>query len=90
MSVRKATAIELAIDRLEKRLAPYSRAISVVAAVWFWGGVAVTARIVRLPDIPFLTEWMIFWTGVVVNVVWWGFLHPAIQRRRKAREASGN
>jgi hypothetical protein len=76
------------IDRIEELLEPYARAISIVAAIWFWLGAAVQARFVRLPEIPWLSESAVFWAGVAVNAVWWGFLNPALRRRRKARAGS--
>lgn len=78
------------IDRVKLRLAPHSRLISVLAAVWFWIGIAIQARFVPLPDLPRALEAGIFWAGVLVNAVWWGFLHPAIVRRRRAREAAAD
>ena len=73
------------VDRIETLFEPYARAISIVAAIWFWLGVAVQARFVRLPEIAWLSESAVFWAGVAVNAVWWGFLNPALRRRRKAR-----
>ena len=78
--------LDQTIDRIEARLAPHAKAISIIAVIWFWLGVAITARFIRLPDWPWLPDWAVFWTGVAVNAVWWGFLNPAIQRRRAARE----
>ena len=78
-----------AIDRIEARLAPHARAISIAAAIWFWLGIAIYARFIRLPELPWLPEAAIFWAGVAINAIWWGFLHPAIRRRRAARERAG-
>lgn len=75
--------LERAIDRLEARLAPHSKAISVAAAIWFWVGIAIQARFVPLPDLPRGVEAAIFWAGVAFNANWWGFLRPAIEQRRK-------
>lgn len=77
------------IDRIEARLAPWSTAISVLAGVWFWLGIAIYAGFIRLPDWLGLPERALFWAGVTVNAVWWGFLRPAIERRR-ARKAAAN
>lgn len=75
------------IDRIEARLAPHSRAVSIAAAIWFWFGIAIYARFIRLPDWPWLSEQALFWTAMVFNAVWWGFLRPAIEQRRKERAA---
>ena len=73
------------IDRIEARLAPHAKAVSIVAAVWFWLGIAIYARFIRLPEWPWLPEQLLFWTGVAFNAVWWGFLRPAIESRRTTR-----
>jgi hypothetical protein len=77
-----------AIDRIEERLARHARGISIAAAIWFWFAVAVQARWIGLPDLPWLSEAGVLWAGVVFNAIWWGFLRPAIERRRKARAAA--
>lgn len=73
------------IDRTEAALEPYGRALSVLAVAWFVFGIAVNARFVRLPEWPWLSAQTVLWAGVVFNAVWWGFLRPAIARRRAAR-----
>ena len=73
------------IDRIEARLAPHAKAVSIAAAIWFWLGIAIYARFIRLPEWLWLPEQALFWAGVVVNAVWWGFLRPAIERRRTTR-----
>ena len=77
-----------AIDRIEARLAPHSKAISILAAIWFWLGIAIYARFIRLPELPWLPADALFWAGVAFNAVWWGFLRPAIQARRLQRAPS--
>lgn len=74
-----------AIDRIEPRLAPHAKTISIIAMVWFWGGIALQAGFIDFLDLPRPVERAIFWAGVVVNAVWWGFLRPAIEQRRKLR-----
>lgn len=73
------------IDRIEARLAPHARTISIVAGLWFWLGIAFYAGFIRLPDWPWLPERAIFWAGIAFNAVWWGFARPAIERRREER-----
>ena len=82
--------LDTIIDRADARLAPYAKVISIAGAIWFWAGCALYARFITLPDIPFLTEPMVFWSGAVFNAVWYGFLYPAILHRRKEREAIGS
>ncbi len=77
------------IDRLEMRLAPHAKAISIAAIVWFWLGVGLNAGFVALPDLPWPIKPALFWGGVVANAVWWGWLRPAIERRRHDRQRAG-
>ena len=76
------------IDRWERRLAPHTRAITIAAAIWFWLGIAIQARFLPLPGMPRELELAIFWLGAAFNAVWWGFMRPAIDKRRKARDAT--
>lgn len=64
--------LERVVQRIEDRLAPHARAISILAAIWFWLGIAIQARFVRLPELPWLSAAAIFWAGVVFNALWWG------------------
>lgn len=79
--------LERTIDRIETRLAPHARAISIAAVIWFWLGIAFQARFLPLPALPRTVEGAIFWFGIAANALWWGLLNPAIQRRRKERAA---
>lgn len=74
-----------AIDRIEARLAPHARAISIIAMIWFWGGIALQAGFIDFLDLPRPLERAIFWAGIAVNAVWWGWLRPGIEQRRRAR-----
>ena len=76
------------IHRIEARLAPHAKAISVLAAIWFWLGIAIYARFIRLPELPWLSEQAVFWAGAAFNAVWWGFLRPAIEARRSETGAA--
>lgn len=76
------------IHRIESLLAPHARLISILGAIWFWLGIAIYARFLRLPDWPWLPDELLFWSGVAFNAVWWGFLRPAIERRRAERTAA--
>ena len=44
------------IDRVEEKLAPYSKGIAIAGAIWFWLGIAIYARFIRLPDWPWFPE----------------------------------
>lgn len=75
------------IDRIERFAARHERAIALLAGLWFWLNVAHTARFVDLPDIPFVTDRNALWLSAAFNAGWWGFLRPAIERRRVERMA---
>lgn len=77
--------LERTIDRLEARLAPHAKTISIVAIIWFWAGIANQARFIPLPDLPQSVDQALFWSGVAANALWWGWLRPAIEQRRLAR-----
>lgn len=74
-----------AIDRIEARLSPYAKIISILAMVWFWVGIAIQAGFIDFFDLPPPVERAIFWAGVLFNAVWWGWLRPTIEQRRKLR-----
>ena len=74
-----------AIDRIEARLAPHVRAISIAAVIWFWAAIALQSGFVDVPPIPWLPERAVFWAGAVFNALWWAWLYPEIQSRKKAR-----
>lgn len=57
------------IDGIEARLAPHAKAISIIAAIWFWFGIAIQARFLPLPDMPRAVEAAIFWLGMVFNAL---------------------
>lgn len=76
------------VDRIEARLEPHMRAVSYLAAIWFWVGIAFQARFLSLPDLPRALDLAIFWGGVAFNAIWWGFLRPAIKARQAARLAA--
>ena len=78
--------ISAIIERVESRLAPHTRLIAIGAAIWFWLGVAIQARFVRLPDWPWIPpDWVVLWSGIAANALWWGFLRPALVARRDRR-----
>lgn len=44
---------------------------------------ALYARFISLPEIPYITEKMLFWASVGWNGLWWGYIHGAIEKRRE-------
>lgn len=60
-----------------------------MALAWFALSCAAASGFVALPDIPYVTDrnaWMI---SAPVNALWWGWLRPAIERRKAALAVPG-
>ena len=75
------------IDRAAGFAMRHDRALTIVGAVWFWTGAAVYARFIDLPKwLPEALRSWLFWLAAAYNAVWWGLVHPQIDRRRKALE----
>jgi hypothetical protein len=74
-----------ALDRFLDFAARYKRPLLVVGGVWFVLSWANTARFIDLPEIPLLTGPGAIIASTVYNAIWWGFINPRIERRRKAR-----
>lgn len=48
---------------------------------------AIYARFISIPEIPYVSEQMLFWASIGWNGLWWGYIHGAIQERRQALQA---
>ncbi|MGN3973154.1 hypothetical protein [Tsuneonella sp. SYSU-LHT278] len=70
------------IDTLIGFFERHKRTISVAGIVWFALGCAITARFIELPDWRFWSDEFALYSGAAYNAIWWGFLRPAVQRRR--------
>ena len=70
-------------DRAAAFAVRHERSFTIGAAIWFWASLAVYARFITLPHIPFLTENMI-WISTAYNAIWWGFVRPELMRRKAA------
>ena len=74
--------------RFARMAARHSVLFSTIALAWLWFSIAIWARWITLPDIPFLTDQQIATLGTVYNVGWWGFVRPRIEKLKKAHELS--
>ena len=63
----------------------YRRPLTIIGVIWFALSWADTARFIDLPKIPLLTGTAAMWVSTAYNAIWWGFLNPRIERRRKER-----
>ena len=71
------------IDAFIRFIDRHRQFLSVIGAIWFALGCAVYARFLVLPELPFLTDDVVLYSGALYNAVWWGFARPAIERRAK-------
>jgi hypothetical protein len=74
--------------RFAHTAARHSVLFSGIALAWLWFSIAIWARWITLPDIPFLTDQQIATLGTVYNVGWWGILRPRIEKMKKAHQLS--
>ena len=84
------------MDRVWDRIAGFAmrheRPIAIVSVIWFAFGCALAARFVALPDwlaIPYLTDRNSFWLTGGWNALFWGYVHPRLDARRKRFAAQG-
>lgn len=77
------------VDRADALIERHRMAASILASAYFWFGVGIQANFIDLPPIPYVSEKMVFWTGIALGTIWWAVLYPRIMQRRKDREAGG-
>lgn len=75
----------MAIDSFFALTERHQRLLSVVGALWFALSCAVYAKFLILPDMPFLTDEVVLYSGAAYNALWFGFARPAVERRKKLR-----
>ncbi|HUQ14055.1 MAG TPA: hypothetical protein VM055_07245 [Novosphingobium sp.] len=75
------------LARAEAFAERHERTLSILATLWLAVTTADYAGFITLPRLPFLAErtWLIL--GIVVSGAWWGYIRPALERRRKRRLA---
>ena len=66
----------------------HERRIAIAGAVWLAISCASWIPQIPIPDLPYITNknsWMLSggW-----NSVWWGFVHPALEKRRQEMRAA--
>ena len=71
-------------DGLVRFFIRHERLFGIAGMVWLAISCASYARFIDLPDIPFVTDEMALYFSAAYNAAWWGFLRPAIERRRAA------
>ena len=66
----------------------HEKALSVVALIALALSTANTAHFIDLPDPPYFGDSFWIFAGGAWNAVWWGFLRPALMRRREERRST--
>ena len=77
-----------ALDRILDFSERYKLPLMIVGGLWFVLSWADTSRFIDLPEFPLLTGTSAIIASSTYNAIWWGFLNPRIERRRKARAAT--
>jgi hypothetical protein len=70
------------IDALFRFADRHKPVLTAAGIAWFAFGCAVTAGFVALPDWRFMSDEVVLYSGAAYNAIWWGFVRPAIVRRR--------
>lgn len=71
------------LDRAIRFGERHERAIALLSGIWFVISCASWIPQVPVPEVPYVTDrdsWML---SGAWNAVWWGFAHPALDKRRK-------
>ncbi|MBD2841696.1 hypothetical protein [Erythrobacter rubeus] len=84
----KPTAVEQgAFAPIMAYVERHSKAFSILGLAWLWFSIAVWARWITLPEIPFLTKDQVATLGIIYNAGWWGFVRPRIMKMKSAYDA---
>ncbi len=67
----------------------HERAIAVAGAIWLAISSASYAFDLKLPEIPFVTDENAWMFSGGWNAAWWGFIRPAIEKRRANGKETG-
>lgn len=65
----------------------YRKPIDIAGGAWLAFTSAAYIPFLPIPTIPYVTDSNSWMLAAIWNGGWWGFAHPALQRRREAREA---
>ena len=71
-------------DGLVRFLIRHERLFGIAGMIWLAVSCASYARFIDLPDIPLVTDEMALYFSATYNAGWWGFVRPAIERRKAA------
>lgn len=74
-------------DPLARFAIRHDQTLSIAAIVWLILSCAVSARFIYFADwlrIPYITDENAWAFSGAWNGLWWGFIHPALNKRREA------
>ena len=74
--------IEAAFTRAARFADEHEREITIVSGIWFAISCASYIPFIPIPDVPYITDKNAWMFSGGWNAVWWGFIHPAIDKRR--------
>ena len=69
-------------DRAASIADRHERLFTIGGAIWLALSCAAYARFIDLPEIPFVTDRNAWMFSGAYNAIWWGFIHPQIDKRR--------
>ena len=61
----------------------HERAVTIASTAWFVISCASWIPQIPIPEIPYLTDRNSWMVSGPWNAVWWGFVHPALDTKRK-------
>lgn len=65
----------------------YERPIAVLGGIWFVISCASVIHFVPIPEVPYLTDDRSWVLSGAWNGIWWGFVHPLLERHREKLQA---
>ena len=67
----------------------YEREIILISGAWFVISCASWIPFLPIPKIPYVTDTNSWMLSGAWNGIWWGFAHPALEKRRDELKDSG-
>ncbi len=78
------------IDRFVAFTARHETLLMIVGGLWFFVSCAANAGFIDLPEIPLVTGTLGLALSTGANALWWSWLRPKIEQRKKALTFEGS
>ena len=75
--------IKAALTKAIKLGESYEREIAIASGAWFCISCASWVPFLPIPSIPYLTDSNSWVFSGAWNAIWWGLVHPALEKRRE-------